>query len=91
MDKKSRNLNLLCGPQQACWTRREDPARPPDSTDSSVSTSEDTAENGAQARTKAGVSPGDTSGSHKFHQAGSEVPVLNWDTDSRLKGGVTEA
>lgn len=68
-----------------------DSARPPDATDNSVSTSEDTAANGAQARTGAGGSPGDTSGSHKFHQAGSEVPVLNWDTDSRFKGGVAEA
>ena len=85
--RKIWSLNLIHGPQQSCWTGRKDPAKPLGTTDSSVITSESMAGSGAQGRTRARVSRGDSSRSHKFHKALSEVPMLDWGSDSRFKGG----
>lgn len=78
---ESRCLNLFCEPQQACWTRREDPARPLDSTDNPVSTSEDTGWGGDWSLTWGYQK------ATKLHQAGSgEGSVLAWVSDSKFDG-----
>ena len=88
LGRKSRNLNLLCEPQEGCWTGKEVSARRLDSTDSSVSTREGTGWGWHPGQGRSGVSSGDTSRSHKLHQAMSgEASVLDWGSDPRFKEG----